>query len=204
MCAPAASDVADPIRLPARFLSTTVPPGVLPVTATCSTLPCAVSGPPVDGVVADGPSALVAPPTSTSAARAGALGTRSPIEHTVDTSATATTAPRRRITDRRYPPTSPFVAACPLVTHLAGAHALVTGGSSGIGLATAQQLAAKGARVTVLARDRARLDAAVDATRAAASGGDADVGAVAADVTDRAAVEAAVTAAAAARGPVDV
>ncbi len=46
---------------------------------------------------------------------------------------------------------------------LAGKHAVVTGGSRGIGLAIAQTLVDAGASVTVMARDAARLDAAVAA-----------------------------------------
>lgn len=46
------------------------------------------------------------------------------------------------------------------MSRLAGAHAVVTGGSSGIGLATARRLRAAGARVTVVARDPQRLDRA--------------------------------------------
>lgn len=45
---------------------------------------------------------------------------------------------------------------------LTGREALVLGGSSGIGLATAAILAAEGARVTVAARDEARLRAAAE------------------------------------------
>lgn len=58
---------------------------------------------------------------------------------------------------------------------LEGTVCIVTGASSGIGRATAERLAAEGARVVLVGRDRARLDAA-----AAAVGGLA----VVADVTD--------------------
>jgi len=47
-------------------------------------------------------------------------------------------------------------------TPLADPIALVTGGTSGIGLATARRFLAEGARVVVTGRDQARLDAAVD------------------------------------------
>lgn len=47
--------------------------------------------------------------------------------------------------------------------NLEGKRILVTGGSSGIGLATARKLAAKGAQVAICARDEARLHAAADA-----------------------------------------
>jgi NADPH:quinone reductase-like Zn-dependent oxidoreductase len=42
----------------------------------------------------------------------------------------------------------------------AGAHIIVTGGSSGIGLATARALARRGCSVTLVARDAAKLEAA--------------------------------------------
>jgi NAD(P)-dependent dehydrogenase (short-subunit alcohol dehydrogenase family) len=64
----------------------------------------------------------------------------------------------------------------------AGRGALVTGGASGIGLATARALAREGARVALLDRDRSVSDVA---------GGLGGVSVVA-DVTDEAAVEAAV------------
>ena len=78
---------------------------------------------------------------------------------------------------------------------LDGRHALVTGGSRGIGAAIAAALAGAGARVSVLGRDRAALDAV-----AARTGGIA----VTADVTDGVALEAAIAEAEAGVGPVDI
>jgi NAD(P)-dependent dehydrogenase (short-subunit alcohol dehydrogenase family) len=71
---------------------------------------------------------------------------------------------------------------------LAGEIALVTGGSRGVGLATARMLVDAGAGVALLARDQQRLDAAV---RSLASSGGRAIG-VAGDVTDHVAMEAAV------------
>ena len=75
-------------------------------------------------------------------------------------------------------------------------HAIVTGGTSGIGLATAARLARLGAAVSVLA-----IDGLEEALRAL-PGRRAD--AVHADVTDARAVEAAVAALAARHGPCDL
>jgi NAD(P)-dependent dehydrogenase (short-subunit alcohol dehydrogenase family) len=57
---------------------------------------------------------------------------------------------------------------------LNGKIALVTGGSTGIGLAAAQELAAQGARVFITGRRQAELDAAVATIGAAATGIRAD------------------------------
>jgi NAD(P)-dependent dehydrogenase (short-subunit alcohol dehydrogenase family) len=73
---------------------------------------------------------------------------------------------------------------------LDGRRALVTGGSTGLGLACAAALAQQGAHVVVAARGRDTLDDAVGALRAA--GGSAE--ALPLDVTDRAAVEADISA----------
>lgn len=84
---------------------------------------------------------------------------------------------------------------------LSGKRALVTGGSRGIGLAVAKALAAEGADVALLARDKAALEAARE-TVAAASG--RQVLAVSADTGDDESVRAAVRAAAEGLGGVDI
>lgn len=71
------------------------------------------------------------------------------------------------------------MSAAPLVQH----HVLVTGAGRGIGLAIARRLAADGARLSLLGRDRARLDAA------AQSLGSAVVHVAVCDVADKAAVD---------------
>lgn len=76
--------------------------------------------------------------------------------------------------------------------HLAGRHALVTGGGRGIGLAIARALSGAGARVTVLGRDEAALRAADQAAYQVA------------DVTDANGLRAALSRAEATLGPLDV
>ncbi|GAB4583837.1 SDR family NAD(P)-dependent oxidoreductase [Nocardia sp. IFM 10818] len=84
-------------------------------------------------------------------------------------------------------------------TGLAGRHALVTGGSRGIGAAIAQRLADSGARLTILARD---LDAA--AKTADSLPDSARAHAVSGDVTEPDSVAAAFTAARERHGPIDI
>lgn len=83
---------------------------------------------------------------------------------------------------------------------LQGKRAVVTGGASGIGRATAARFAAEGARVTIADIDRAAGESAAGAIRAA--GGEARF--VPTDVTDPEAVAALVAAADAAMGGIDV
>jgi 3-dehydrosphinganine reductase len=83
------------------------------------------------------------------------------------------------------------------MTRIAGSHVVVTGGSLGIGLATAQACADRGARVSLIGRDRDRLAAARSQL-----GGDAVV--AAADVTDQEALRAAFADLAEIHGPCDV
>ncbi|MBL8361666.1 MAG: SDR family oxidoreductase [Rubrivivax sp.] len=83
---------------------------------------------------------------------------------------------------------------------LGGKHVLVTGGSRGIGLACVRAFAAEGARVSLVARDAARLDAAVAAL---ADDGHRTRG-WACDLTDASAAAAMVDSVWREAGPVDV
>jgi NAD(P)-dependent dehydrogenase (short-subunit alcohol dehydrogenase family) len=87
-----------------------------------------------------------------------------------------------------------------VVMKLRNRAALVTGGSRGLGRALAAELAARGARVVLVARERAAVDAAVAAIRA--NGGDAH--GIAADIGDKNAIHAIAAQAQAAAGPIDV
>lgn len=69
----------------------------------------------------------------------------------------------------------------------AGRRAVVTGGSSGIGLALAEQLASQGAHVAIVARNQAKLDAAKARIEQVAGDG-VSVAAFSVDVTDDEAV----------------
>jgi 2-hydroxycyclohexanecarboxyl-CoA dehydrogenase len=77
-----------------------------------------------------------------------------------------------------------------------GKHALVTGGGSGIGLAIVRELAASGWRITIIGRNKEKLEAAAKAI----SGMHFEV----CDVTDAGAVQTAVRAAANVHGPVQL
>ncbi|MCL6684722.1 SDR family NAD(P)-dependent oxidoreductase [Sphingomonas alba] len=77
----------------------------------------------------------------------------------------------------------------------AGRHALITGGGTGIGAATARALATGGAKLSLLGRRREPLDAV-----AAETGGSA----ISCDVTERADIERAYAEARAAHGPFDL
>ncbi|MDE3194747.1 MAG: SDR family NAD(P)-dependent oxidoreductase, partial [Acidobacteriota bacterium] len=72
---------------------------------------------------------------------------------------------------------------------MARGHALITGGSSGIGLAIAEIAAKAGHRVTLIARGEARLGEAAEALR---GGHGADVQTFSADLGNRADAERAV------------
>jgi 3-dehydrosphinganine reductase len=80
-------------------------------------------------------------------------------------------------------------------------HCIISGGSSGIGLALALQLAADGWDLTIMARKPDQLDSARKRILDAARRPDASVCAVPVDVCDEAAVQAAVQAAVAELGP---
>ncbi len=61
------------------------------------------------------------------------------------------------------------------MNRLAGKTALVTGGTSGIGLATAQRLVAEGAHVFITGRSQARVDAATEVIGAGVTGVRSDI-----------------------------
>ncbi len=82
-------------------------------------------------------------------------------------------------------------------------HVVITGGSTGIGLALARQAAAAGARVSLIARDERKL-AAARSTLQAAVPGSAPAATASADVASEVAVLAALRAVEAVHGPTDV
>ncbi|MEZ5171028.1 MAG: SDR family oxidoreductase [Acidimicrobiia bacterium] len=88
----------------------------------------------------------------------------------------------------------------PRFTTISGSHAVVTGGSSGIGLATARLLAERGARVSLIARRPEQLESAAAELRHA--GG--DILTAPADVADPDALGAAIDGSIAEMGPCDI
>ena len=72
-------------------------------------------------------------------------------------------------------------------------HAIITGGSSGIGKATAKLLAKKGANISIIARDRAKLDLAQQEIEAVRLNSNQRVIALVADVANQSENEAAIT-----------
>lgn len=88
-----------------------------------------------------------------------------------------------------------------MLISLEGRTALITGGSDGLGLATAKRFAASGANVAIVARNQERLDAAVDAIRAVARG---KVGGFRCDVSNAGQISAAHDAIVAEIGAVDI
>lgn len=83
------------------------------------------------------------------------------------------------------------------MTRIAGSHVVVTGGSSGIGLAAARACAEQGARVSIIGRDRDRLAASQRQLGQ-------EVAVASADVTDPDALEAAFADLAEIQGPCDI
>lgn len=89
-------------------------------------------------------------------------------------------------------------------TSLANWRVLITGGSSGIGLALGVKLAAQGAHVCLVARDAERLATAVAEVRRAAQRSDQTICSIEMDVTSAASVAAAAPRALAALGDLDL
>lgn len=87
---------------------------------------------------------------------------------------------------------------------LTGQHILITGGSKGIGLACAQAFLREGAKVSLVSRDAANLDAALMTLSAEFSDASSRVATVGADLKDATQAARAVDEATARFGPVDV
>jgi 3-dehydrosphinganine reductase len=96
---------------------------------------------------------------------------------------------------------------CSRPVNYVGKHAVITGGSTGIGRAVALELASRGASVTLVARTKSKLEAAVRGIEASVLTSPAAGQTIrfeCADVTDPATVRAAFKRAAAAAGDIDV
>jgi 3-dehydrosphinganine reductase len=79
-------------------------------------------------------------------------------------------------------------------------HAIITGGSSGIGLAIARRQLARGMRLTLIARGESRLEEARRSLEAGKTSPDQSIDTMSVDVGDREAITKAIAAAIAARG----
>lgn len=85
-----------------------------------------------------------------------------------------------------------------------GQHAIITGGSSGIGKATAMLLASQGANISIIARDRVKLEAARSEIESVKVHSNQRVFTVAADVSVRSQIESAIQTAIATLGIPDI
>jgi 3-oxoacyl-[acyl-carrier protein] reductase len=104
------------------------------------------------------------------------------------------------MTDATHVSTSPGAMSAAEARELAGQVAFVTGGATGIGLATARALASRGATVAIFNRNQEKAQGALEALRAAG----ATARAYATDIADPASVETAFTQAIAELQRVDI
>ena len=88
--------------------------------------------------------------------------------------------------------------------HFNQQHAIITGGSSGIGKATAQLLAREGAHISIIARTQTTLASAKDEIEAVRADPSQQVIAIAADVSDRGQIQQAIQSAIDHIGPPDL
>lgn len=83
-------------------------------------------------------------------------------------------------------------------------HSIITGGSSGIGQATAQLLAKEGSNITIIARDLKKLEATQSVLEKLCKSPEQKILALQADVSDRRSIEQAIKTAIAQIGPPDI